>query len=162
LLIEESEYRCQGIHTGRSRTDQVATDSRLYVLKVLSRISDAVVNLQNALICRAETDAEIIIPGFTHLQQAQPILLSHYWLSFFFLLQREKSRLQHAIKTADMMPLGAGAMAGSGFNVDRFSLASSLGFSTPSHNSMMRSHQRLYSGSTLCGSFIGIHLRQVC
>ncbi len=159
LLIERIGDTAARLHTGRSRNDQVATDSRLYVLKVLSRISDAVVNLQNALICRAETDAEIIIPGFTHLQQAQPILLSHYWLSFFFLLQREKSRLQHAIKTADMMPLGAGAMAGSGFNVDRFSLASSLGFSTPSHNSIdaVSSRDFILEALSVAAS-IGIHL----
>jgi len=159
LLIERVGDTAARLHTGRSRNDQVATDSRLYVLKVLNKIGDAVVNLQNVLINRAETDSEIIIPGFTHLQQAQPILLSHYWLSFFFLLQREKSRLQHAIETADMMPLGAGAMAGSGFNVDRFKLASSLGFSTPSHNSIdaVSSRDFILEALSVAAS-IGIHL----
>lgn len=159
LLIERIGDTAARLHTGRSRNDQVATDSRLYVLKVLNKIGDAVVNLQNVLINRAETDSEIIIPGFTHLQQAQPILLSHYWLSFFFLLQREKSRLQHAIETADMMPLGAGAMAGSGFNVDRFKLASSLGFSTPSHNSIdaVSSRDFILEALSVAAS-IGIHL----
>lgn len=159
LLIERIGDTAARLHTGRSRNDQVATDSRLYVLKVLNKIIDAVVNLQNVLISRAETDSEIIIPGFTHLQQAQPILLSHYWLSFFFLLQREKSRLQHAIETTDMMPLGAGAMAGSGFNVDRFKLASSLGFSTPSHNSIdaVSSRDFILEALSVAAS-TGIHL----
>ena len=159
ILIERIGDTAARLHTGRSRNDQVATDCRLYVLKVLKKISDAVVNLQNVLISRAENDYEIIIPGFTHLQQAQPILLSHYWLSFFFLLQREKSRLQHAIETADMMPLGAGAMAGSGFNVDRFRLASSLGFSTPSHNSIdaVSSRDFILEALSVAAS-IGIHL----
>lgn len=159
LLIERIGDTAARLHTGRSRNDQVATDCRLYVLKVLDKINNAIADLQKSLISRAETDSEIIIPGFTHLQQAQPILLSHYWLSFFFLLQREKSRLQHAIETADMMPLGAGAMAGSGFNVDRFSLASSLGFSTPSHNSIdaVSSRDFILEALSVAAS-IGIHL----
>ncbi len=159
VLIERIGDVGARLHTGRSRNDQVATDSRLYVKKALNKINDAINDLQNVLICRAETDSEIIIPGFTHLQQAQPVLLSHYWLSFFFLLQREKSRLQHAISTADIMPLGAGAMAGSGFNVDRFSLARNLDFSTPSHNSIdaVSSRDFILEALSVAAS-IGIHL----
>ncbi|HEX3018701.1 MAG TPA: argininosuccinate lyase [Chitinispirillaceae bacterium] len=159
VLIQRIGDTGARLHTGRSRNDQVATDCRLYVKKVLKQTFNAVVNLQNVLICRAETDSEIIIPGFTHLQQAQPILLSHYWLSFFFLLEREKSRLLHAIETTDIMPLGAGAMAGSGFNVDRFSLADRLEFSKPSQNSIdaVSSRDFILEALSVAAS-IGIHL----
>jgi argininosuccinate lyase len=125
------------LHTGRSRNDQVVTDVRLYVKKALSRVLDGVVGLQHSLIRRAEVDDRaIIMPGYTHLQQAQPVLLAHYWLSFFFALEREKDRLRHAIESADSMPLGAGALAGSGVAVDRKKLAETLGFAKAAENSI--------------------------
>lgn len=159
ILIERIGDTGARLHTGRSRNDQVATDCRLYVKKVLNLVKEAIVNLQCALISRADADNGIIIPGFTHLQQAQPILLSHYWLSFFFLLEREKSRISHAAETTDIMPLGAGAMAGSGFNLDRFSLASELGFSSPSHNSIDAVSSRDFVLETLSVlASLGIHM----
>lgn len=124
------------IHSGRSRNDQVVTDFRLYVMETMDAVRELVGELQKSLIDRAETDSEVIIPGYTHLQQAQPILLSHYWLSFFWALEREKSRLVHAKETADCMPLGSGALAGAGFAVDRDFLAKELGFSRISENSL--------------------------
>jgi argininosuccinate lyase len=124
------------LHTGRSRNDQVATDFRLYVKKRLKGLEDDVITLQRVLVKRAETDNNVIMPGFTHLQQAQPILASHYWLSFFYLLEREKARLRNTCVTTDILPLGSGAMAGSGFAIDRQYLADELGFGQVSDNSI--------------------------
>ncbi|MBN1604063.1 MAG: argininosuccinate lyase [Chitinispirillaceae bacterium] len=136
LLVERVGDAAARLHTGRSRNDQVATDTRMYVKKKLIALQSLVEELQRACVIRAQSDIEIIIPGYTHLQQAQPILLAHYWMSFFFALQREKSRIEHAIEITDIMPLGSGAMAGSGFNLDRDKLASDLGFSSVSYNSI--------------------------
>jgi argininosuccinate lyase len=136
LLVERIGETGQRLHTGRSRNDQVTTDFRLYVKKTLTGLLREITSLQQVLVDRAETDTGIIMPGYTHLQQAQPILLPHYWLSLFFLLEREKSRFAHAVQTADSMPLGSGAIAGSGFPVDRDYLAGQLGFSSVSDNSI--------------------------
>jgi len=136
ILVERIGDTGARLHTGRSRNDQVATDCRLYTKNALKMIIDNVAELQRALILRAENDEQIIMPGFTHLQQAQPVVMSHYWMSFFYILERENSRLEHAVVSTDMMPLGSGAMAGSGFNVDRKKIADELGFSTVSPNSM--------------------------
>lgn len=136
LLVERVGDAGARLHTGRSRNDQVTTDLRLYLKASVPVIRDLVAGLQQALVERAEKDIDVIAPGFTHLQQAQPIILSHYWLSFFFLLEREKLRLKNAEKSADSLPLGSGALAGSGFDVDREYLAGTLGFGTVSENSI--------------------------
>ncbi len=136
LLVEKIGDPAARLHTGRSRNDQVATDTRLYVKKHLVELRKFVEELQRACVIRAQSDIDIIIPGYTHLQQAQPILLAHYWMSFFFALEREKSRIDHAVATTDIMPLGSGAIAGSGFNLDRKQIASDLGFSSVSQNSI--------------------------
>ncbi|MBN2189239.1 MAG: argininosuccinate lyase [Chitinispirillaceae bacterium] len=124
------------LHTGRSRNDQVATDMRLFVKKALAEILSAVAVLQKVLVERARKDLPVIMPAYTHLQQAQIVLLSHYWLSLFSALRREKSRIAHAFLSSDLCPLGAGACAGSGFPVDRKFLAQGLGFSAPAPNSI--------------------------
>lgn len=124
------------LHTGRSRNDQVVTDVRLYVKKKLSGTIDSIELLQRSLLTRAKKDYDNIIPAYTHLQQAQPILLAHYWLSFFFALERDKNRFMQAIAAADSCPLGAGAVAGSGFNVDRARIARDLGFGSVAPNSL--------------------------
>lgn len=136
ILIERIGDCGAKLHTGRSRNDQVATDTRLYSIHKVKLLIEKIVALQKALIFRAETDIQAIMPGFTHLQQAQAILLSHYWLSFFWALEREKSRCEHALQSADLMPLGSGAIAGSGFPVDRKHIASILGFNIISQNSI--------------------------
>jgi argininosuccinate lyase len=136
LLTKRTGGAGAKLHTGRSRNDQVATDVRLFVKKALVEINAAIAVLQKVLVERAKKDLPVIIPAYTHLQQAQPILLSHYWLSFFFALEREKSRIAHAFLTSDCCPLGAGAVAGSGFPVDRKFLAQSLGFAAPAPNSV--------------------------
>jgi argininosuccinate lyase len=136
LLVERIGDAGSRLHTGRSRNDQVTTDFRLYIKKKLSLLTEKVEGLQRALLDRCETDDGTIMPGYTHLQQAQPILLPHYWLSFFFLLEREKKRVRQALTAADVMPLGSGALAGSGFPVDRSRLADTLGFSEVTDNSL--------------------------
>ncbi|MGA2508398.1 MAG: argininosuccinate lyase [Chitinispirillaceae bacterium] len=124
------------LHTGRSRNDQVATDVHLFVKKAITEIKAALTVLQKVLIERSKKDLKVIMPAYTHLQQAQPMLLAHYWLSLFFVLEREKSRLAHAFLTSDLCPLGAGAVAGSGYPVDRKRLAKELGFAAPAPNSV--------------------------
>ena len=101
LLIEEIGDAGARLHTGRSRNDQLSTDFRLYIKRSLIDIHELVTKLQKALLQRAERDTGIIIPGYTHLQQAQPVNLAHYWLSFLFLLEREKRRCMNALDTTD-------------------------------------------------------------
>ncbi len=159
LLVQKIGAAGERLHTGRSRNDQVITDTRLYTKKALQSIRTAIVELQKAVVTRAESDYQIIIPGFTHLQQAQPVLLSHYWMSFFSILEREKSRIDHAFKSTDILPLGSGALAGSGFDVDRDAIAEELGFSAVSANSMDMVSSRDFLLETLSVfASIGIHL----
>jgi argininosuccinate lyase len=136
LLVEKIGAPGEKLHTGRSRNDQVATDTRLYTMRRIEEILQRVVAVQKALLSRAKADKKIIAPAFTHLQQAQPVLLSHYWLSFLFALEREKNRFEQARQCADLMPLGSGAVAGTGFAIDRAFLAQRLGFSAVSPNSI--------------------------
>ena len=124
------------IHSGRSRNDQVMTDVRLYLKRVLAELDQDVRGLQEVLIDRAEEHLETVMPGYTHLQRAQPVLLSHYLLSLFWPLQRDRQRIRQAAVRADEMPLGSGALAGSAFPVDRLALAGDLGFSRISENSI--------------------------
>jgi argininosuccinate lyase len=136
LLVEKIGEAGGKLHTGRSRNDQVVTDARLFVKRYCVTIGRLITGVQKALLKRAEADVRVIMPGYTHLQQAQPILLSHYWLSFLFCLEREKKRFVNASENADYLPLGSGALAGAGFAVDREKLARTLGFSRVSPNSI--------------------------
>ena len=136
LLIEAVGEAGERLHTGRSRNDQVATDVRLFVLRKMKGLADLVEEFLLVLVDRAQKDAGSIMPGYTHLQQAQPVLVAHYWLSLFWALERDRVRIAHAAACADCMPLGSGALAGCGFLVDREQLARELGFSRCSENSM--------------------------
>ncbi|MGB8212331.1 MAG: argininosuccinate lyase [Anaerolineales bacterium] len=124
------------LHTGRSRNDQVATDLRLWLLEAIQDLDLALQGLQTALIERAESDLHLLLPGYTHLQRAQPILLGHWWLSHFWPLQRDRERLLQARERTASLPLGSGALAGTSFPVDRQALAERLGFSQPAPNSL--------------------------
>ena len=124
------------LHTARSRNDQVALDLRLFAKEA---ISDTLVKLrefQQALISLAEANKDIIIPGYTHLQPAQPVLLAHHLLAYFEMFQRDVGRFSDCLKRTDVMPLGSGALAGVTYNIDREFLARELGFSQISQNSM--------------------------
>ena len=147
------------LHTGRSRNDQVATDFRLWMLGAIPALDIALKELQSALIEQAEKAGETIMPGYTHLQRAQPILLAHWWLSHSWALQRDVERLQDLIKRVSVMPLGSGALAGVPFNIDRIKLAESLGFAEISQNSIDAVSDRDFAAEYLfCASMIGIHL----
>jgi argininosuccinate lyase len=150
------------LHTGRSRNDQVATDFRLWMLGAIPALDAALKELQSALVEQAEKAGEIIMPGYTHLQRAQPILLAHWWLSHFWTLQRDGERLQDLTKRVSVLPLGSGALAGVPFDIDRVALAESLGFADVSQNSMDAVSDRDFAAEYLfCASMTGIHLSKL-
>jgi len=150
------------LHTGRSRNDQVATDFRLWMLGTIPELQNALKNLQNALVEQAEQANEIVMPGYTHLQRAQPILLSHWWLSHYWSLQRDVERLQDLTKRVSVLPLGSGALAGVPFAIDRIKLAKSLGFGEVSQNSIDAVSDRDFAAEYLfCTTMIGIHLSKL-
>lgn len=150
------------LHTGRSRNDQVATDLRLWVLEAVSLLSEAVLGLQQTLIERAEADMDLLLPGYTHLQRAQPVLLSHWWLSHFWPLQRDRERLSELARRTAVLPLGSGALAGVPFPVDRAALAADLGFHSPSANSIDAVSDRDFAAEFLfCTALLGVHLSRL-
>jgi argininosuccinate lyase len=150
------------LHTGRSRNDQVATDLRLWLLEALPRLDHAISGLQGAIIARAEVDLPVIMPGYTHLQRAQPILLSHWWLSFFWPLQRDRQRLRDLRQRLAILPLGSGALAGTAFPIDRVALAAVLGFDAPSENSLDAVSDRDFAAEYLFAcALTGVHLSRL-
>jgi len=124
------------LHTGRSRNDQVATDIRLYLRDEIDVIVNELVRLQTALLDLATTHAETIMPGFTHLQTAQPITFGHHLLAWFEMLQRDRERLADCRKRVNIMPLGAAALAGTTYPIDRSETARLLGFDSIAENSL--------------------------
>ena len=150
------------LHTGRSRNDQVATDFRLWMLQAIPELISAFNNLQSALIEQAELAGETIMPGYTHLQRAQPILLAHWWLSYYWALRRDVERLQDLTKRVSVLPLGSGALAGAPFTVDRDVLAKSLGFADVSQNSLDAVSDRDFAAEYLfCCSMASVHLSKL-
>ena len=124
------------LHTGRSRNDQVALDMHLYVRKEIREAEQAIFRLQTVLLDLAEKYFGIIFPGYTHLQRAQPVLFSHHLLAYFWMLQRDRERFADAFRRADISPLGAGALSGTSFPIDREDTAARLGFGGLYENSM--------------------------
>jgi len=124
------------LHTGRSRNDQVALDMHLYVKKEILETTELIANLQRALIVLAENNMDAVMPGYTHLQRAQPILFAHHLLAYFWMLQRDRERFLDSYKRADWMPLGAGALAGTTFPINREMVAEELGFARLYENSI--------------------------
>lgn len=124
------------LHTGRSRNDQVATDMHLYLRRETKQIIALLVDLLQALTDTAEKYGDVIIPGYTHLQRAQPVLFAHHMLAYAGMFSRDVERLQDALKRIDLLPLGAGALAGTTFPIDRQMVADELGFSRIYENSM--------------------------
>ncbi len=124
------------LHTARSRNDQIALDLRLYIREAIAGTIDNIRGLQRALVNLAETSMDVVMPGYTHLQPAQPVLLAHHLLAYFEMLQRDVDRFNGCRKRADVMPLGSGALAGVAYSVDRELLARELGFSQISQNSL--------------------------
>jgi argininosuccinate lyase len=124
------------LHTGRSRNDQVTTDLRLYLLDEIGSLDRSLHQLQAALVDKAAAHPDAVMPGYTHLQQAQPILFCHWLLSYFEKLQRDRDRLGDVARRTSVLPLGAGALAGNPFGLDRRALAADLGFASVTHNSL--------------------------
>ncbi|MFN3649485.1 MAG: argininosuccinate lyase [Armatimonadota bacterium] len=124
------------LHTARSRNDQVATDTRLYLREAAESLSAQVAELQRALLEHAREHTETVLPGLTHMQHAQPVVLAHHLLAYFWMLQRDRERLADWRKRANVLPLGAGALAGSPYPVDREFVARELGFDRVGENSM--------------------------
>lgn len=124
------------LHTGRSRNDQVATDIRLYLRDQIDRIVDEIKRLQSGLLDIAEREAETIIPGFTHLQVAQPVTFGHHMMAWYEMLVRDHSRLLDCQQRMNQSPLGAAALAGTGYAIDREFTAQQMGFTTATRNSL--------------------------
>ena len=124
------------LHTARSRNDQVATDFRLWVRDSLDHLDVDMKDLQAALIQQANIHSGSVMPGFTHLQTAQPVTLGHHLLAYFEMLIRDRSRFADALVRMDECPLGSAALAGTGFDIDRDMTASALGFAQPTRNSL--------------------------
>lgn len=135
-LIEKIGEVGGKLHTARSRNDQIALDLRLYVGEAIAQTIGNIRELQHALVNLAEANMEVVVPGYTHLQPAQPVLLAHHLLAYFEMLQRDIGRLKCCRKRVDVMPLGSGALAGVTYNVDREFLARELGFDQVSQNSL--------------------------
>jgi argininosuccinate lyase len=135
-LLEKVGEVAGKLHTARSRNDQIALDLRLFTKELVSKTLAGLKNLQRALISLAEASKDVLIPGYTHLQPAQPVLLAHHLLAYFEMLRRDGDRFGDCLKRADVMPLGSGALAGVTYNVDREFLTQELGFSQISQNSI--------------------------
>ncbi len=136
LLIKKIGDVAKKIHTGKSRNDQVATDIRMYLKETILNIQNLLDNLMKTLVDLAEKNIDVIMPGYTHLQAAQPVLLAHHLLAYVEMFRRDKARLADCFVRTDVLPLGSAALAGTTFNIDRAKLAAELGFSEISENSM--------------------------
>ncbi len=135
-LIEKVGEAGRKLHTARSRNDQVALDMRLFTKEAIADTQKSIRGLQQALLGLAEDNKSVVMPGYTHLQVAQPVLLAHHLLAYFEMLQRDYERFTDCLKRVDVMPLGSGALAGVAYKIDREFLAKELGFGKISRNSM--------------------------
>ena len=150
------------LHTGRSRNDQVATDMRLWTLGAIERVDQALYTLQFALLQQAAAAGQALLPGYTHMQRAQPVLLAHWLLSYFWPLQRDRERLVDCAKRTAHMPLGAGAIAGTPLAIDRDALADGLGFKAYSMNSIDAVSDRDFVAEFMfCSAMIGVHVSRL-
>jgi argininosuccinate lyase len=146
------------LHTGRSRNDQIALDERLYLRDVLGDLDAALVTVQSALLAQAEKHREAAMPGYTHLQRAQPVLLAHHLLAYVAMLDRDRERFADCGRRVNIMPLGSAALAGAAFVIDREALARDLGFAAPSSNSMDAVADRDYVVEFLAAAAVlGMH-----
>jgi argininosuccinate lyase len=135
-LVDKVGVLGEKLHTGRSRNDQVSLDLRMYVRESISRVVDLVNEMQRVLVDLAEKNIDVIIPGYTHLQRAQPVLLAHHLLAYFQMLKRDRQRFKENLKRVNVLPLGSAALAGSTFHLDREEVAKELSFDALTDNSM--------------------------
>lgn len=162
-LIEKVGKIGGALPTARSRNDQVVTDLRMYLKEEIKKIRNKILKLQEVLLNLAEENIDIIMPGFTHLQPAQPVLLSHYLLAYFNMFQRDLERYIESYKRCDVLPLGSGALAGVTFPIDREYLAKELGFSKTSSNSIDAVGERDFVIEFIStSSILMMHLSRLC
>ncbi|HEY0413076.1 MAG TPA: argininosuccinate lyase [Allosphingosinicella sp.] len=158
-LIGEAAGR---LHTARSRNDQVATDFRLWVRAAIDEADSALAAFQRVLVARAEEHADAVMPGFTHLQAAQPVTLGHHLMAYYEMLRRDRSRFADARARLNESPLGAAALAGTGFPIDREATAAALGFDAPMANSLDAVSDRDFALDYLAAAaFCALHLSRL-
>jgi len=163
MLIDEIGQVGGKLHTGRSRNDQVATDMHLYLRQQVDEIIHLVEELQDAIVEQAEQHVETIAPGYTHLQRAQPISFAHHLLAYYWMLERDKERLTDSLKRINISPLGAGALAGTTFPIDRYYSAELLGFEKIYENSIDAVSDRDFIIEFLSNSsMVMMHLSRFC
>ncbi len=151
------------LHTARSRNDQVALDFRLYILSACEDVARGIRFLQRALVVLASENKTLVMPGYTHLQRAQPVLLAHHLLAYVEMLDRDRQRFADAARRMDSLPLGSGAIAGSTICLDRGLVAAELGFSRVTTNSMDAVADRDFACEFLAASAIlGMHISRLC
>ncbi len=161
-LIETIGDLGKKLHTGRSRNDQVATDFRLWSRKTAEQLLKAIAALKSALVTLAERELGTVLPGYTHLQRAQPVLFSHWCMAYFEMLERDEKRLQGALERINVCPLGSGALAGTAYAIDRQKLATDLGFSHATKNSLDAVSDRDFVVELLsCASISMMHLSRL-
>jgi len=150
------------LHTARSRNDQVATDIRLYLRDEVSALSHQLVELQRVLVDQAEVNAEVVFPGFTHMQTAQPVVFGHHLLAYYEMAARDHGRLADGYRRLNQLPLGAGALAGTTFPIDRMAVARELGFDGVCRNSLDAVSDRDFAIELLAAlSLIMVHLSRL-
>ena len=158
-LIEKLGDVGRKLHTARSRNDQVATDLKLWTRDALARLDTKLVALEQALVASAERHQGLILPGYTHLQRAQPVLAAHYFLAYVEKFERDRGRLADCRKRLNYLPLGAAALAGTSLPIDRDSVAAELGFDGLAGNSLDISSDRDFAlESAFAAALIALHL----
>ncbi len=155
-LIDKVGQLGKKLHTGRSRNDQVATDLKLWCKDTVSELLTANRQLQSALVETAQNNQDAVMPGYTHLQRAQPVTFAHWCLAYVEMLARDESRLQDALKRLDVSPLGCGALAGTAYEIDREQLAGWLGFASATRNSLDSVSDRDHVLELLSAAAIGM------
>ena len=159
LLTQRVGEAGKRLHTARSRNDQVAVDTRLYVREEIPAIISQVLDLEDVLVKKAKANLETVMPGYTHMQRAQPTTFGHYMMAYANMFKRDITRLEDCLERLDECPLGAGALATSTYPVDRFQTAAALGFAKPTDNSMDSVSDRDYAIELLSAlSILMMHL----
>ena len=156
-LIEDIGSVGGKLHTGRSRNDQVALDIRLYLKDVLTTAQIQVLGLKSALLNLAHRYVEVVMPGYTHMRRAQPVLFAHHVLAYVEQLNRDGDRMSDCMRRMDVLPLGSGALSGTGLPIDRACLAELLGFRKVSQNSLDAVSDRDFAVEFLSPSFTPLH-----
>jgi len=163
VLVDKIGPIGEKLHTGRSRNDQISLDVRLYVREAIQRVAKLIEELQWVLVGLAEKNMDLVVPGYTHLQRAQPVLLAHHLLAYYEMLKRDGQRLQENLKRVNILPLGSAALAGSTFQLDREMVAKALGFDSISENSMDAVSDRDFVIEFLfASSVLMMHLSRLC